>query len=564
MKKLDIRMKTFLFISVFTLIFIFNGNNYENCNTRKFFITATIISDNGNVNNDENDEPKYIEGEYEKSSEKYDEFLEDIRGDGNFFVNSPIPDKDLPKFGEPLQNVTIPIGRDAILQCIVDNLQTYKIAWLRVDTQTILTIQTHVITKNHRMSITHSEKRAWILKIRDVKESDKGWYMCQINTDPMKNQVGYLDVVVPPDILDYPSSSDMVIREGSNVTLKCAATGSPLPTITWRREDGSTIPLSESDGIKNVNSYNGSTLVIAKVNRLNMGAYLCIATNGVPPSVSKRIMLIVHFPPMIWIQNQLVGAAVGQTITLECQSEAYPKSINYWMKNDTIIVPGEKFIPEMYERLYKVIMKLTIVNVEQNDFVTYKCLAKNSLGDTDGAIKLYNIPRITTTTSTTISPLTTYHTSTNNRKSESTGGRYSEDKNLKDHNRRNKLKNRRKHKSYTILDDLTFSSSDDLENFQQISNLWNSKDETYYRNDDPTNSTIHHTSYGGTYTNSNIRKFFKSSSSSSVSLSPQLSKELFLLLSSLILLITTTMIEIKVLIQKLMTTTLQQKNCHVK
>ncbi|CAD6999237.1 unnamed protein product [Ceratitis capitata] len=39
------------------------------------------------------------------------------------------------------------------------------------------------------------EKRAWILKIRDVKESDKGWYMCQINTDPMKSQVGYLDVV---------------------------------------------------------------------------------------------------------------------------------------------------------------------------------------------------------------------------------------------------------------------------------------------------------------------------------------------------------------------------------
>lgn len=44
---------------------------------------------------------------------------------------------------------------------------------------------------------------------------------------------------------------------------------------------------------------------------------------------------------MIWIQNQLVGAAIGQNITLECQSEAFPKSINYWMKNDTIIVPGE-------------------------------------------------------------------------------------------------------------------------------------------------------------------------------------------------------------------------------
>ncbi|KRG03141.1 uncharacterized protein Dmoj_GI11243, isoform E [Drosophila mojavensis] len=274
--------------------------------------------------------------------QNHEELLEDIREDT---VVNVIPEKvfslehtlfDLPKFGELLQNVTVPVGREAVLQCVVDNLQTYKIAWLRVDTQTILTIQNHVITKNHRMSITHAEKRAWILRIRDVKESDKGWYMCQINTDPMKSQVGYLDVVVPPDILDYPTSTDMVIREGSNVTLKCAATGSPTPTITWRREGGELIPLP--NGAEAI-AYNGSFLTIAKVNRLNMGAYLCIASNGIPPTVSKRVMLIVHFPPMIWIQNQLVGAALAQNISLECQSEAYPKSINYWMKNDTIIVP---------------------------------------------------------------------------------------------------------------------------------------------------------------------------------------------------------------------------------
>lgn len=30
---------------------------------------------------------------------------------------------------------------------------------------------------------------------------------------------------VPPDILDYPTSTDMVVTEGSNVTLRCAATG---------------------------------------------------------------------------------------------------------------------------------------------------------------------------------------------------------------------------------------------------------------------------------------------------------------------------------------------------
>ncbi|CAH1709931.1 unnamed protein product [Chironomus riparius] len=317
-------------------------------------------------------------------------------------TNSYIQDRDIPKFGEPIQNQTIAVGREAVFSCVVDNLQTYKIAWLKVDTQTILSIQTHIITKNHRMTVSHVENRAWVLRIRDVKESDKGWYMCQINTDPMKNQVGYLNVVVPPDILDYPTSTDMVVREGSNVTLKCAARGSPQPNITWRREGGESIAIS---GQREVVTFNGSILNISRVNRLHMGAYLCIASNGIPPTVSKRVMLIVHFPPMLMIQNQLVGSAIGQKIMLECQSEAYPKSINYWMKNETIITKGKRFEPVETENAYKVIMKLTINSVGQNDFGAYKCVSKNSLGDTDGTIKLYHIPQATL--QTTLPPTTT-------------------------------------------------------------------------------------------------------------------------------------------------------------
>lgn len=64
-----------------------------------------------------------------------------------------------------------------------------------MDTQTILTIATHVITKNHRIAVTHSDHRLWFLHIREVREADRGWYMCQINTDPMLSQVGYLEVV---------------------------------------------------------------------------------------------------------------------------------------------------------------------------------------------------------------------------------------------------------------------------------------------------------------------------------------------------------------------------------
>ncbi|RZC42303.1 I-set and/or V-set domain containing protein [Asbolus verrucosus] len=35
-------------------------------------------------------------------------------------------------------------------------------------------------------------------------------------------------------------------------------------------------------------------------------------------------------------------------------------------------------------------MKLTINNIQQNDYGTYKCVAKNPRGETDGTIRLYS------------------------------------------------------------------------------------------------------------------------------------------------------------------------------
>lgn len=61
---------------------------------------------------------------------------------------------------------------------------------------------------------------------------------------PTRNKLLSKKIAVPPDILDYPTSTDMVVREGSNVTLRCAASGSPEPVITWRRENGDPIALS--------------------------------------------------------------------------------------------------------------------------------------------------------------------------------------------------------------------------------------------------------------------------------------------------------------------------------
>ncbi|XP_062546032.1 lachesin-like isoform X2 [Armigeres subalbatus] len=256
----------------------------------------------------------------------------------------------------------------------------------------ILTVHNHVITRNPRISVTHDKHdkhKTWFLHISNVQEEDKGRYMCQINTVTAKTQFGYLHVVVPPNIDDSLSSSDVIVREGSNVTLKCRATGSPQPQVKWKRDDNSKIAINKS---LSVPEWDGESVELSKISRLDMGAYLCIASNGVPPTVSKRIKVSVDFPPMLWIPHQLVGVPVNYNITLECFTEAHPTSLNYWTREDGhMIHDSRKYRTEstVGMPIYKTHMRLHIFNIQQTDYGTYKCVAKNPRGETDGAIRIY-------------------------------------------------------------------------------------------------------------------------------------------------------------------------------
>lgn len=99
---------------------------------------------------------------------------------------------------------------------------------------------------------------------------------------------------------------------------------------------------------------------------------------------------------MIWVPNQLVGAPAGTDVAIDCHTEAYPRAISYWVYDNVMILPTKKYGTETTENSYRTHMKLTVRNIQAGDFGNYKCVSKNSLGETEGSIRLYGKFKIIT------------------------------------------------------------------------------------------------------------------------------------------------------------------------
>ena len=73
-------------------------------------------------------------------------------------------------------------------------------------------------------------------------------------------QLGFLDVVVPPDFIAEDTSGDVMVPEGGTVKLICKAQGHPEPHMQWRREDGKEIIIRDTTGYRTKGKVIFSTL----------------------------------------------------------------------------------------------------------------------------------------------------------------------------------------------------------------------------------------------------------------------------------------------------------------
>ena len=80
-------------------------------------------------------------------------------------ITGSLDDDVGPQFVGLVNNVTVVVGREAILSCSVTKLRDYKVGWIKAD-QTILTLHKRVITHNTRIHILHDMHNTWDLHIK--------------------------------------------------------------------------------------------------------------------------------------------------------------------------------------------------------------------------------------------------------------------------------------------------------------------------------------------------------------------------------------------------------------
>ncbi|XP_066973157.1 lachesin-like [Macrobrachium rosenbergii] len=229
-------------------------------------------------------------------------------------------------YGLPIQTVTVNVGQTARLTCFVQTPGDYKVAWMKTVINIVLSMGEAVIIRDPRMSVQREQRSTWFLTITNVTIKDHGYYTCNINTLPPTSIHGFLNVVEPPVLDD--KDEELWVMEGMKAVLSCSAHGTPTPSYKWFREDYSRIRLNSSTYVQ---SWEKRKLILEHVNHQTAGGYICIASNGYPPSKSKRVVLNVYFAPKVRGPGSQIWAQLGQTVSLTCLYAAFPAPNVMWI-----------------------------------------------------------------------------------------------------------------------------------------------------------------------------------------------------------------------------------------
>ncbi|KAM9519523.1 neural cell adhesion molecule 1 isoform 7-T7 [Guaruba guarouba] len=279
-------------------------------------------------------------------------------------------------------------GDDAVIVCDVVSSLPPTIIWKHKGRDVILKKDVRFIVLSNNY-----------LQIRGIKKTDEGTYRCE-GRILARGEINFKDIQVvvnvPPSVRARQSTMNATANLSQSVTLACDADGFPEPTMTWTK-DGE--PIEEADDEEKYSfNYDGSELIIKKVDKSDEAEYICIAENKAGEQDATIHLKVFAKPKITYVENKTAMELEDQ-ITLTCEASGDPIPSITWRTSTRNISNEEKASwtrPEKQETLdgriivrsHARVSSLTLKDIQYTDAGEYVCTASNTIGQDSQAMYL--------------------------------------------------------------------------------------------------------------------------------------------------------------------------------
>ncbi|XP_065711658.1 neural cell adhesion molecule 1 isoform X7 [Patagioenas fasciata] len=269
-------------------------------------------------------------------------------------------------------------GDDAVIVCDVVSSLPPTIIWKHKGRDVILKKDVRFIVLSNNY-----------LQIRGIKKTDEGTYRCE-GRILARGEINFKDIQVivnvPPSVRARQSTMNATANLSQSVTLACDADGFPEPTVTWTK-DGEPIEQEEDEDKYSFN-YDGSELVIKKVDKSDEAEYICIAENKAGEQDATIHLKVFAKPKITYVENKTAMELEDQ-ITLTCEASGDPIPSITWRTSTRNISSEEKTLDgRIIVRSHARVSSLTLKEIQYTDAGEYVCIASNTIGQDSQAMYL--------------------------------------------------------------------------------------------------------------------------------------------------------------------------------
>ncbi|KAG8187488.1 hypothetical protein JTE90_027213 [Oedothorax gibbosus] len=254
------------------------------------------------------------------------------------------------------------IGEVVTLNCSIRGYPVSTVKWSKNSKYLADGARTRIIAKNQ-------------LVVTSVRREDHGIYQCFAGNDKDSAQ-GVAQLLIgdnPPEFLH--TFDNATVNPGSPISLKCSASGNPLPQITWSL-DGAQVPEDQSFRSGDYVTLENTVVSYVNISKSGVehsGEFACTAKNDAG-LVRHSGWLRVPGPPFVRpMKNQTIVA--GETMRIRCPAGGYPIHRISWERDGVRL-------PDNHRQSVYPNGTLVVRQVERTvDEGQYACTLRNKEGE---------------------------------------------------------------------------------------------------------------------------------------------------------------------------------------